>query len=511
MTLPVGIDLGTTNSVISVYRRGRPEVLRTDGSPILPSAVCFRDKRTTLIGLKALGMAMVRPESTILSVKRQMGRRDVVYTIDGNPYTPIDISALILEKLCEGREEELGGPTRDAVITVPAYFTDDQRQNTKLAGEKAGLNVLRLLPEPTAAAIAIGLHKGSDQTILVYDLGGGTFDVSILKVKGNTFRVLAVNGNHDLGGNDFDAALRDYALDLFRKEKRIDLRREAPNDPEVRRAMQTLTSACERVKAELSDAEEAFLDLPNLFHNQHLETNISRRTFEGLIRQLVYGTKELVLQTIAEAKDDNGQTLDVEDIDRLILVGGSTKIPLVARVLADTVKEPYLAPHVDIAVSAGAAIMAANLYAVQEADLLDSDYAPVEVTDAVAHAISVAMSDELGQIVCETIIPKNSPLPATGMTSGFASPGQRVGVLPVFRGAEATPDRNHYLGDLTLTFEPSRTPTFIRFELILDNNGVLQVEGATLEMEGHSPSELFWNLQNIKVKRKVRAEIRLPD
>jgi molecular chaperone DnaK len=399
------------------------------------------------------------------------------------------------------------------VITVPAYFTDDQRRDTKLAGEKAGLNVLRLLPEPTAAAVAIGLDKGRDQTILVYDLGGGTFDLSILKVEKNNFRVLAVNGNHDLGGNDFDAAVRDHVLDVFWKEKKFDLRREDPNDPQVRQAMQTLTSACERVKIELSDADEAFLDLPNLFRNQHLETKISRRTFEGLIKRLVYDTKDLLLKTIGEAKGEDGRSLAVDDIDRLVLVGGSTKIPLVARVLADTVKEPYVAPNVDLAVSAGAAIMAANLHAVQEADLSEPDYAPVEVsvTDAVAHPISVAMGNELGQMVCETIISKNSPLPARGMTSGSASPGQRVGILPVFRGAEAEPERNQYLGDLMLTFDASLMPTYIRFELTLDDNGVLQVEGATLDMDGHTPSELLWNLQSIKVKRKVRAEIRLPD
>ena len=194
------------------------------------------------------------------------------------------------------------GPPRDAVITVPAYFTDDQRRDTKLAGEKAGLNVLRLLPEPTAAAIAIGLDKGRDQTILVYDLGGGTFDVSILKVENNSFKVLAVNGNHDLGGNDFDAALREYALDAFTKQSGIDLRKEAASDPEVRQAMQTLTLACEQVKMELSDAEQAFLDLPNFFQGSHLEANVTRGEFEGLIKNLVYSTKDLALKTIGEAK-----------------------------------------------------------------------------------------------------------------------------------------------------------------------------------------------------------------
>ena len=514
MSLPVGIDLGTTNSVISVYRRGRPEALRVDGSFAMPSAVCFRDKRTVLVGARAMNMALIRPESTILSVKRKMGDRNARYDVGGQAYTPVDISTLILEKLCEGHEDELGGPPRDAVITVPAYFTDDQRRDTKLAGEKAGLNVLRLLPEPTAAAIAIGLDKGRDQTILVYDLGGGTFDVSILKVEKNNFTVRAVNGNHDLGGNDFDAAIRDCALDAFHQKTGCDLRKENASDPDVRKAMQMLTSACERVKIELSDAEEAYLDLPNFFQGNHLETSISRRTFEGLIKEKVFQTKDLVLKTIAEVENDQGQTMDVDDIDRLVLVGGSTKIPLIGRVLADTIKDPYVADNVDLVVSAGASIMAANLYAVQEAGAVEPDYAPAEVTvtDVAAHPISVAMNNEFNQLRCEAVIAKNSPLPSTGMTLGAAQPGQRMGQLPVFRGDNAVPEDNQYLGVLTLTFDPSPTLTFVRFELTLDNNGVLQVEGATVDMEGRDPAELSWiDPKMLKVKRKVRAEIKLPD
>ncbi|MFO7906293.1 MAG: Hsp70 family protein, partial [Pirellulaceae bacterium] len=445
--------------------------------------------------------------STILSVKRRMGDRRATYSIDGSRHTPVDISAMILRKLCEGHEDDLGGASRDAVITVPAYFTDDQRRDTKLAGEKAGLNVLRLLPEPTAAAIAIGLDKGRDQTILVYDLGGGTFDVSILKVENNNFTVLAVNGNHKLGGNDFDAAIRDYALDAFKKQSGVDLRREAADAPEVRQAMQMLTSACERVKMELSDAEEGYLDLPNFFRGAHLETSITRRTFEGLIKKLVYDTKDLVLKTITEAKNESGQAMDVEDIDRLVLVGGSTKIPLVARVLADTVKEPYVADNVDLAVSEGASIMAANLHAVQEGG--EVDYAPVEVTDVVAHPISVALRDGC-RLACQTIIQKNSPLPSTGMTMGSAPPGQRVGMLPVFRGDNELPANNQHLGDLTLTFDPSREPTVVRFELTLDENGVVQVEGSILDVQGKIPNP--WDdPRQFKTKRKVRAEIRLPD
>ncbi|MCA8995641.1 MAG: Hsp70 family protein, partial [Planctomycetaceae bacterium] len=366
-----------------------------------------------------------------------------------------------------------------------------------------------LLPEPTAAAIAIGLDKGRDQTILVYDLGGGTFDISVLKIENESFAkftVLAVNGDHDLGGNDFDSAIREHAIEEFLKQHRIDLRKENPTDSEVRHALQMLTSACERVKVELSDAEEAYLDLPNFYKGKHLEMAISRRTFEGLIKGLVYKTKDLVLATIREAK------LDIEDIDRLVLVGGSTKVPLIRRVLADTVKEPFVADNVDLAVSQGAAIMAANLCSVDEVAAGGADYAPVEidVTDVVSHPISVGMNDERNQLACTTVIQKNSPLPSSGMTLGVASPGQIIGQLPVFRGDNPDPEKNHYLGMLTLTFDKSRSHTFIRFELCLDPNGVLQVEGATIDLEGRDASELLWmDPATLKVVRKVRAELKI--
>ena len=505
MPLPIGIDLGTTNSVISVYKRGRAVTLRVDGEDTVPSVVCFRDTRTTLVGKKALGMCMIRPESTVLSVKRKMGDRKYSFAAEGKTYSSVDIAALIIEKLIEGHQSDLGGAPRDAVITVPAYFTDEQRRDTKLAAEKIGLNVLRLLPEPTAAAIAIGLDKGRDQTILVYDLGGGTFDVSILKVENNDFRVQAVNGNHDLGGNDFDLALNDHALNLFNEKHGVDLRQKDQADPEVRKAMQMLTSACERVKMELSDAEEAFLDLPNFYQGAHLEAQIDRRTFESLIKSLVYETKDLVMKTLADAK------LGVDDIDRLVLVGGSTKIPLVSRVLADTIKEPYIADNVDLAVSHGAAIMAANLYAIDESH---PDYAPVElnVSDVVSHPISVSMMNEHDVAECLVVIAQNTPLPASGMALGMVLQGTLIASLPVYRGENKLMDKNDYVGVLTLTFEPSTMPTPIRFELYLDENGVLQVEGSIIDISSSDSIErLMYDPKSAKVKRKVRAEMKLPE
>jgi len=506
MALPVGIDLGTTNSVISIYRRGRPETLRVEGSETMPSAVCFRDKGNSLVGNKALNMAMIRPESTILSVKRDMGKSGFKYNLQGQSHTPIDISAMILQKLCEGHEAEVGGKITQAVVTVPAYFTDEQKRDTKLAAEKAGLDVLRLLPEPTAAAIAIGLNRGKDQTILVYDLGGGTFDVSILEVRGNTFKVKAVNGDHDLGGNDFDRALRDHAIATFKTQKGIDLNKEDAKDAQVRQALQVLTSACERIKKELSDAETAHLDLPNFYKGQHLETAIDRGTFESLIRNQVYRTKDVVLATIKDAK------LDLDDIDQLVMVGGSTKIPLVRRVLADTIREPYVADYVDLAVSHGAAIMAASMLEIE-----DADSAPMElnVQDVVAHPISIGLGDENRRLRCFVVIPKNAPLPATGMKLGAAPAGQLVGLLPVFRGGEAEPVQNKFLGDLTLTFTPSLSPTLLRFELMLDKNGILNVDGAEIDLNDVSPSALQYlsddDIARLKIKRRTRVELKMRD
>ena len=509
MPLPVGIDLGTTNSVISVYKRGRSEALAVEGAVSMPSAVCFRDTHTVLVGAKALGMAMVRPECTVLSVKRKMGDRSVRYDIYGKSHTPVDISALILRKLCEGHEQELGGPLRDAVIAVPAYFTDSQRKDTKLAGEKAGLNVLRLLPEPTAAAIAIGLDKGRDQTILVYDLGGGTFDVSILRVEGNSFSVQAVNGIHDLGGNDFDTALRRHVLEEFAKRVGVDLAREGSDSPDVRRAMQSLSVACERAKMELSDADEAFLDLPNLYGGAHFDLTIARDTFESLIRGLILRTKDLVLKTIRDVK------LNVDDIDRLVLVGGSTKVPLVSRVLAEAVKEPYVADNVDLAVSAGAAIMAANLHAVEEVGASPPDYAPVEisVTDVVPHPISLEFVAG-----CSVVLEKNAPLPARAMLVSQSLPGSTSALVPIFRGDGLLPSQNEFLGELVTTLKPSREFTFFLDVLELDENGVLQFEALIIDAKESEVLELdrkakkgILDPATLRVKEKARVEIKLPD
>ena len=355
----LGIDLGTTNSSICVYRQGRPEILNVEGEPILPSVVYFKNG-TPIVGKQAKSMMMIDPEHTIVSVKRNMGVLNSKYKINGREYTPADISSMILEKLVEAARQELG-PVRKAVISVPAYFNDDQTAATKKAAQKAGLEVLRLISEPTAAAIAYGLNQGKDQTIVVYDMGGGTFDVSILQVKGNTFTVKAVGGDYRLGGDDFDRALSDYAKEKFSESSGIDLRKE-PKSKELLSALQRLKQECETRKIELTDAIEATINVPNIYKGKHLNVPVSRGTFEDLIEDKVYKTKQIVERTLESAG------LICDEIDRVILVGGSTQIPLVRKVVTNTIKEPYVAPNVMEIVAHGAGIVAGSYLTIDKGE-----------------------------------------------------------------------------------------------------------------------------------------------
>ena len=515
MALPVGIDLGTTNSAISVYKRGRVETLKVDGKQAMPSAVSFRSEDNIMVGANAYAMAVMRPDQTVLSVKRKMGERNFTYGIFNKEYGPAEISAMIVKKLAEGHEAELGGEAKQAVITVPAYFNEEQRKDTRAAGEMAGLEVLRLLPEPTAAAIAYGLDKERDQVILVYDLGGGTFDVSILEIKKNDFAVKAVNGNHDLGGNDFDRAIRDYFVDVFKKESGSDLG--APNpSTEALRALQVLTSASERVKKELSEADTAQIDLPNFFEGRHFQAEIDRKTFEGMIQDQIFETRDLVMKTIDEAK------LDVDDIDRVVLVGGSTKIPLVKRIVTDTIKEPYVAENVDLAVSFGAAIVAASMYAGEEVRPgapAEVDLTPVEITftDVVAHSLGAEMLNEEKQLECFHIVQKNVTMPTRGYTLGqTAQPFQTELLIPIYRGESSRCSENEFIGRLEMTNITSQPdPVPIRVKLEVDRDGVLDVEAG--EVDRNSLRDMLISgdptpdLSKLRLVRVVNTRIKLPD
>ncbi|MCL6636257.1 MAG: Hsp70 family protein, partial [Peptococcaceae bacterium] len=351
MSKVIGIDLGTTNSCVAVMEGGEAVVIpNSEGARTTPSVVGFSKTGERLVGQLAKRQAVSNPERTVISIKRHMGT-DYKVNIDGKNYTPQEISAMILQKLKADAEAYLGQKVEKAVITVPAYFSDSQRQATKDAGRIAGLEVLRIINEPTAAALAYGLDKGEDQTILVYDLGGGTFDVSILELGDGVFEVKATSGNNRLGGDDFDQRIIDYLVAEFKKDTGIDLSAD-------RMAMQQLKEAAEKAKIELSAKETVFIDLPFLAAGKDgkpagLHRELTRKEFERLIGAMVRSTMTQVDTALGDAG------LKPSEIGAILLVGGSTKIPLVKRVLSEKMgREPLQEVDPDKAVALGAAIQA---------------------------------------------------------------------------------------------------------------------------------------------------------
>jgi len=410
MAYPIGIDLGTTNSVACVWRRGAVETIPVEGRTTLPSVISMRGDGTLLLGHAAKNRAMVEPESSITSVKRLIGNGTSQWEIQGKVYTPKDVSALILKRLKDASEDYLGEQIREAVITVPAYFNNNQKRDTKLAGEAAGFDVLQLLPEPTAAAVSYGLDKSKDQTILVYDLGGGTFDVSVLKVEGNRFQVLAVDGDFNLGGDDFDLLLADHLIGLLEKRTKRDVgglrslfrRKKTPTAPakEMLLARQQLKEAAEKAKIELSQSDSAEITLPEILGTS-LDEVVTLSTYNGLIEPLVLKTTEKIGEVLRSAE------LDAMDIDRVILVGGSTRNRLVKELVAERVKEPWTSDHVDEVVAQGAAIVAGHLSAPEE------DLAPIEFGNVTPFSLGVCSYEREGRdrYVNSIIILKNAEVP----------------------------------------------------------------------------------------------------
>ena len=370
----VGIDLGTTNSVVAVVEGERPEVIaNAEGGRTTPSVVAFRDNER-LVGQLAKRQSVLNPTKTFYSAKRFVGRRfdevtdemklvpykvtqgadnTVKFTVDDKQYAPEEISAQVLRKLVDDASKYLGEKITDAVITVPAYFNDAQRQATKDAGRIAGLNVLRIINEPTAAALAYGLDKKKNETILVFDLGGGTFDVSILEVGDGVFEVRSTNGDTHLGGDDFDKVIVDWLASEFKKDNGIDLLKD-------KQALQRLTEAAEKAKTELSAVTETNVSLPFITADasgpKHLEAKLTRAKFDELSQGLIERCRIPVEKALADAK------LSAKDIDEVILVGGSTRIPAVQRMVkAMTGKEPNQSVNPDEVVAVGAAIQAAVL------------------------------------------------------------------------------------------------------------------------------------------------------
>src|SRR5258706_8695906 len=476
----IGIDLGTTNSVVAVMEGDQPKVLiNSQGSRLTPSVVAFTDKGEILVGQTARHQQITNPKNTIFSIKRFMGRRHsevaqeekmVPYEITGGAeemaklrgrgkeYPPEQISSMILKALKKTAEAYSGEPVTEAVITVPAYFNDAQRKATKDAGEIAGLKVLRVLPEPTAAALAYGLDKKKNEKIAVFDLGGGTFDISVLDVGDGVFEVLSINGNTHLGGDDFDEELINYLADEFKRKEGVDLRKDAM-------ALQRLKEAAEKAKIELSSAMETTVNLPFITATaegpKHMQETITRTKFEQLITPLVEKCRKPVIDALADAK------LKPEQIEEVVLVGGSTRVPMVARLVKDLFKgkEPNRTVNPDEVVAVGAAIQA-GIATGQMKDIL--------VLDATPLSLGV---ETLGGVMTK-LIERNTTIPVS-KTEVFstASDNQDSVTINVLQGEREFAKDNRLLGRFDLTGIPPAPRGVPQIEVTfnIDVNGILNV------------------------------------
>ncbi len=457
MSKIIGIDLGTTNSCVAVMEGGQPVVIaNAEGSRTTPSVVAFTKDGERLVGQVAKRQAVTNPDRTVISIKREMGTSYKV-GIDGKQYTPQDISAMILSKMKETAESYLGEKVTQAVITVPAYFNDSQRQATKDAGRIAGLEVLRIINEPTAASLAYGLDKEENQKILVYDLGGGTFDVSILDIGDGVFEVLSTNGNTRLGGDDFDQKIIDYVADQFKKENGIDLKQD-------RIAAQRLKEAAEKAKIELSGTTTANINLPFITADatgpKHLDVTLTRAKFDELTGDLVDAT----IEPMRKALKDAGLTVD--QINKVILVGGSTRIPAVQEAVKKvTGKEPFKGINPDECVAIGAAIQGGVLGG-EVKDVLLLDVTP----------LSLGLETE-GHIFTR-LIDRNTTIPTSkSQIFSTAADGQTTVEIHVLQGERQMAYDNKTLGRFQLTGiapAPRGVPQ-IEVTFSIDNNGIVNV------------------------------------
>ena len=475
----IGIDLGTTNSVVAVMEGKEPKVIANkEGNRLTPSVVAFNDKGETLVGDIARRQAVTNPTRTIYSIKRFMGRRHnevaseekiVPYDVVGGPedyvkvkvgdkeFTPPEISATVLRSLKESAESYLGHKVNKAVITVPAYFNDAQRQATKDAGQISGLEVMRIINEPTAAALAYGLESKSQEKIAVFDLGGGTFDVSVLEVADGVFRVISTNGDTHLGGDDFDQTLINHVADQFKKEQGIDLRDDTM-------ALQRLQEACEKAKKELSSAQSSDINLPFITADasgpKHLQITITRAQFEEMCDGLVERCRGPVIQALKDAK------LDPKDIDEVVLVGGSTRIPKVQELVKSIFgKEPHKGVNPDEVVALGAAIQGGVLAGdVQDVLLLD-------VTP-----LSLGIETEGGLFT--KLVERNTTVPTERkQVFSTAADNQTAVTVSVYQGERSMAKDNRLLGQFNLEGippAPRGTPQ-VEVKFDIDANGILSV------------------------------------
>lgn len=489
MSKVIGIDLGTTNSCVAVLENGEPQIIaNSEGMRTTPSVVAFTKGGERIVGEPAKRQAVTNADNTVISIKTHMGT-DYKVNIEGKSYTPQEISAIILQKLKADAESYLGQPVKEAVITVPAYFTDAQRQATKDAGRIAGLEVKRIINEPTAAALAYGMDKlDQDKKILVFDLGGGTFDVSILEIGDGTFEVLATAGNNKLGGDDFDKVIIDYLAEEFKKAEGVDLR-------EDNMALQRLKEAAEKAKKELSSTMSSNINLPFITATasgpKHMNIDLSRAKFDELTHHLVEKTMEPTKRALADAG------LSVSEIDDVLLVGGSTRIPAVQEAVKKFIgRDPHKGINPDECVAAGAAIQAGVLTG-EVNDLLLLDVTPLSLG-----------IETMGNVMTK-IIERNTTIPTKkSQVFSTAADNQTAVDIHVLQGERSMAYDNTTLGRFQLSEIPPAPRGIPQIEVTfdIDANGIVHVTAKDLGTGKEQKVTITsgTNLSEEEIERKVK-------